>query len=110
MTAPNSLDELIANYRSAKANGDPAKYVHVISVEQAHRTADTLTILRDALGDARGAVQAFTDMVSVMQRWQAIPIPAILETAQHNCTIILEKIDAALTTAKIESNHDPIPN
>ena len=53
----------------------------------------------DALKNARQGVQAFLDMVNVMQRFQALPIPAILETAQHNCPIILAQIDAALAEA-----------
>lgn len=50
----------------------------------------------EALNDARQAVQAFADMVAIMQRWQALPIPAILDAAEHNCPIILAKLDALL--------------
>lgn len=48
---------------------------------------------------ARHAVQAFFDMVNVIQRVQALPIPSILETAQHNCPIILAQIDDAIARA-----------
>ena len=52
--------------------------------------------LRGALTNASQAVQAFLDMVNIIQKWQALPIPAILETAQHNCPIILDQARAAL--------------
>lgn len=51
----------------------------------------------EALHQAEQAVQAFLDMVNVMQRVGCVPIPAILETAQHNCPIILESITKALS-------------
>ena len=54
-------------------------------------------VLEEALEEARGGIQAFSDMVNIIQKWQALPIPAILETAQHNCPVILEHIDAILT-------------
>ncbi len=54
--------------------------------------------LVDALEDSKRAVQAFLDMVNVMQRVQALPIPVFLETAQHNCPIILQNLDQALAT------------
>lgn len=54
--------------------------------------------LLPTLQAARQAVQAFLDMVNIIQKWQALPIPAILETAQHNCPIILEQLDAAIAT------------
>lgn len=54
----------------------------------------------EALEDSKRAVQAFLDMVNVMQRVQALPIPAILETAQHNCPIILQNIDQALAAIR----------
>ena len=56
--------------------------------------------LVEALGNARSATQAFLDMVNVVQRFQTLPIPAILETAQHNCPIIIAEADAALAKAK----------
>jgi hypothetical protein len=56
--------------------------------------------LREALAMAENAVQAHLDMVNVIQKWNALPIPAILETAQHNCPIVLEQVRAAL--AKLE--------
>ena len=64
-------------------------------------TPDPLTAkLVEALQDSRRCVQAFLDMVNIIQRVQALPIPAILETAQHNCPIILQDIDAALAAAE----------
>ena len=54
--------------------------------------------LVDALEDSKRAVQAFLDMVNVMQRVQALPIPVFLETAQHNCPIILQNLDQELAT------------
>lgn len=64
-------------------------------------TPDPLTAkLVEALQDSRRCVQAFLDMVNVIQRVQALPIPAILETAKHNCPIILQYIDAALAAAE----------
>lgn len=63
---------------------------------------ETIAKLREALGVSSQAVQAFLDMVNVMDRVGAVPIPAILETAQHNCPIILEQIAAALTSTKKE--------
>jgi NTP pyrophosphatase (non-canonical NTP hydrolase) len=56
--------------------------------------------LRAALAMAEPAIQAFLDMVNVIQKWNTLPIPAILETAQHNCPIVLEQVRAAL--AKLE--------
>jgi hypothetical protein len=51
------------------------------------------------VGESQQAVQAFLDMVSVMQRVQAVPIPSILETAAHNCPIIIARIEAAIAKA-----------
>lgn len=67
------------------------------------RQRAVIETLTAALVDARGATQAFLDMVRVMQRVGAVPIPAILETAEHNCPIILESTDAALSTAREET-------
>jgi len=57
---------------------------------------DSQAELVGVLENAKGCAQAFLDMVNVIQRVQALPIPAILETAQHNCPIILGQINAAL--------------
>lgn len=54
-----SLIELIAEFHSAKANGDPAKYVHVISVEKAHETARQLEAMQAALQMARETLVQF---------------------------------------------------
>ena len=59
--------------------------------------------LREALQNSTYAVQAFLDMVNVIQRFQILPIPAILETAQHNCPIILESAKAALAASEVKS-------
>jgi len=53
-----------------------------------------------ALEQAEQGVQAFLDMVNIMQKFQALPIPAVLELAQHNCPIMLADARAALALAK----------
>jgi hypothetical protein len=52
--------------------------------------------LRTACVEAQAAVQAFWDMVRVMREFQALPIPSIIETADHNCPIILKALSDAL--------------
>ena len=59
---------------------------------------------RAALEAAKDGIQAFLDMVNVIQRVQALPIPAILDTAQHNCPIIIQQIEAALTAPVSEGS------
>lgn len=56
--------------------------------------------LKEAAEQAHGAVRQFLAMVDAIQKFQALPIPKILEIAQHNCPIILQAIDAALAKAE----------
>jgi hypothetical protein len=62
-----------------------------------------IAALRTACVEAQGAVQAFWDMVRIMRKFQTLPIPSIIETADHNCPIILGKLSAALGEEKSKS-------
>jgi len=80
--------EVVASIRTALTQGKP-------DASNTVSPADVEGLVK-AAQDANQAVQAFLDMVNVMQRIGAIPIPAILETAQHNCPIIRDNLNAAL--------------
>jgi hypothetical protein len=86
--------------------GEPDKYHLATPIENLKARGNKLwneneklkTVLVEAQGAIsanHGAVQAFLDMVNVM-RVGAVPIPAILDTAQHNCARILENNAAIL--------------
>jgi hypothetical protein len=54
-----TIDELIEKHRSARANGDPAKYLAGISVAEAHATAAALTSLQERSRKLEEAARAF---------------------------------------------------
>lgn len=56
--------------------------------------------LLSQLKEARAAVQAFKGMVSVIQKYKTLPIPSILETAEHNTPIIIANCDEAIAKAE----------
>jgi len=66
-----------------------------LELRQMQMKAD-IAAMRGVLDACKGAVQAHLDMVNVMARVGAVPIPTILERSQHNCPIILSQIDAIM--------------
>lgn len=72
-----------------------------LEIEEMNLKSD-IAALRGILEVSKGAVQSYLDMVNVMSRVGAVPIPSILDIAKHNCPIIISQIEEILqkTTEK----------
>lgn len=91
----DQTDALAGYVEAGEMDDDEAVQSALLAIQATEARAQGLV---DALEDSKRAVQAFLDMVNVMQRVQALPIPVFLETAQHNCPIILQNLDQELAT------------
>ncbi len=65
-------------------------------VEVAGPTWELVDACEKALGEARQGIKAFRVMTAMMSKYNCLPIPSIIETANHNCPIINSHLDDAL--------------
>lgn len=81
----------------------PSKEHSIVERDANARLIGASPEMLDALKEAVHAVEAFNNMVEVMRKFETLPIPSFLDTAAHNCPIVLARIRDAISKAEPRS-------